>query len=190
MKVVNVLSSHYPGSFVSALLAEFTTSLERLGHVFQTIDLYADKFNPVMAGDDFNQFTGKPLPEDVVRYQNIVEDADALTFFYPVWWNDMPAIMKGWIDRVFAKGFAYDYDADGARGVLNVKKVLLACTLGNAKEKTPPGLEEAMRVKERLGVFQYCGVAEVVHEFLYNVDGGSEVRERCKARMRELALGL
>jgi len=187
MKIVNVLSSHYPGSFVSALLEEFKRGLDEKRHVHEDIDLYAENFNPVMAGDDFNQFFGKPLPEDVLRHQAIVKQADALAFFYPVWWNDMPAIMKGWIDRVFSKDFAYELVDGAPRGSLPVKRALLVCTLGNAKENTPPELEEAMRVKERAGVFGFCGVEETEHIFLYNVDGGDAVREECKARVRALA---
>ena len=169
MFVTNVLSSHYPGSFTSALLDRFNAGLVEAGHEFVNFDLYGEEFDPVMKGDDFNQFFGKPIPEDIVRVQKVVAAADVLVFFYPVWWNDMPAIMKGWIDRVFSKGFAFDYDESGTRGLLPCRRVILVCTLGNLADEMIPGLERAMRDKERHGVFGYCGVSEVDHLFLYGV---------------------
>lgn len=170
MNVINVLSSHYDGSFVQALHTAFCAGLDDAGHQHETVDLYKAAFNPVMQGDDFNQFFGKELPEDVVRMHALLAKADVLTFFYPVWWNDMPAIMKGWVDRMFTKGFAYDYSSAGAWGTLPVKKVILICTLGNPRTQEGEVLENAMRVKEANGVFGYCGVDQVDHHFLYEVD--------------------
>ncbi len=189
MNVTNILSSHYPGSFVQVLCDTFNQSLENAGHQQTTVDLYQREFNPVMGGDDFNQFFGKPIPAEIIAYQDLLRATDLLTFFYPVWWNDMPAIMKGWIDRVFGKGFAYEVFSDGTRGILTVKKVLLVCTLGNKKEDIPPELEEAMRVKERFGVFEYSGVPEVEHHFFYNVDD-AEARKEFLARVKLLGESL
>jgi len=169
MFVTNVLASHYPGSFTSALLERFTQGLRDAGHRYENFDLYAESFDPVMKGDDFNQFFGRALPPDILRIQEVLKKSDVLVFFYPVWWNDMPAIMKGWIDRVFSKGFAFDYDEQGTRGLLPCRKVILVCTLGNSAGELAEGLERAMRDKERHGVFGYCGVPEVEHHFLYGV---------------------
>ncbi len=190
MKVTNILSSHYPGSFTQVLLDTFKEALEEAGHDQVSFDLYGLRFDPVMSGDDFNQFFGKPIPEEILGYQKRLRESEVMALFYPVWWNDMPAILKGWIDRVFTKGFAYQVEDGKTSGCLPMKKVILVCTLGNKKEMVPDELEQAMRIKEKNGVFGYCGVAEVEHVFLYDVDGGAEIRERAKDRVRELALGL
>ena len=189
LKVVSVLSSHYPGSFTQALNDSFGAGLAEAGHEFTTIDLYGEKFDPVMNGDDFNQFTGGDLPADVLKHQEILKDAGALAFFYPVWWNDMPGIMKGWIDRIMAKGFAYDIIDGGKVGTFPCKKILLFCTLGNAAEDQHPGLEEAMRVKEEHGVFAYTGCSEITHHFLYNVNDKS-VRPKYLELAKSVAAGL
>ena len=189
MKVVSVLSSHYPGSFTQALNDAFGSGLAEAGHELVTIDLYGERFDPVMNGADFNQFQGGDLPEDVVRHHGLLADAGVLAFFYPVWWNDMPAIMKGWIDRIMAKGFAYDI-VDGQKvGTFPVKKILLFCTLGNAAEDQHPGLEQAMRTKEEQGVFAYTGCTEIDHHFLYNVND-KEQRPRYLELARTVAAGL
>ncbi len=185
MKVTNILSSHYPGSFNQALLDAFVEGLQEAGHEHATVDLYGSNYDPVMKGDDFNQFFGKPLPEDTVSTHELLKSSDVVTFFYPVWWNDMPAIMKGWIDRIFTKGFAYEVTPEGQKGILPFQKVILACTLGNTKEAMHPSLEQAMRDKESQGVFGYCGVQEVDHHFFYDVDNKS-LRDLYLATIRDL----
>lgn len=189
MKVTNILSSHYPGSFNQALLDAFVEGLEEAGVEHATIDLYGKNYDPVMKGDDFNQFFGKPLPEETAQTHELLRESDVVTFFYPVWWNDMPAIMKGWVDRIFTKGFAYAVTDEGQKGILPFKKVLLVCTLGNKAEGMHESLEQAMRDKEKHGVFGYCGVEEVEHHFFYDVDNKS-LREDYLARARKLAEGL
>ena len=189
MKVLNILSSHYDQAFNNVLMDTFNTSLESNGHSQETIDLYKASFNPVMNGDDFNQFMNKEMPKEILDLQTKVSESDVLTFFYPVWWNDMPAIMKGWIDRVFSKGFAYDYGADGSKGMLgHIKKVILVCTLGNSQEEVvSSGLENAMRTKEEAGVFKYSGVQEVEHHFLYDVYKSEDIRNNYLDLMKTIA---
>ena len=189
MFVTNVLSSHYQGSFTSALLERFTQGLAEAGYGFENVDLYGENFDPVMKGDDFNQFFGKPIPEEITRIQKTVAGSDVLAFFYPVWWNDMPAIMKGWIDRVFSKGFAFDYDENGIQGMLPCKRVILVCTLGNQADEVAAGLEQAMREKERQGVFGYCGVDRVEHHFLYGVKDETQ-REHYLQQLYDLGRNL
>ena len=190
MKFLNILSSHYEGSFAAELLSRFNEELQRLGHTYQVIDLYRERFNPVMHGADFDQFRGGQAPDDIRAYQECILDCDVLTFFYPVWWNDMPAIMKGFIDRVFSKGFAYDYDRNGSWGMLKTRKVLLVCTLGNKKSDTAPELEEAMRIKEKQGVFGFCGAGQVEHLFLYNPESSQETKEEAIQRVVAVIRGL
>ena len=189
MHVTNVLSSHYNASFNQALLDAFVEGLEAAGHTYQNIDLYGMKFDPVMNGDDFNQFFGKPLPEEIVGFQDMLRNSDVVSFIYPVWWNDMPAVMKGWIDRVFAKDFAYQITDNGTIGCLPFKKAVLICTLGNKPEELHPSLEDAMRNKEAHGVFGYGGVDQVDHHFLYDVYN-KELCAQYVEKVRELGKNL
>lgn len=191
MIVTHVLSSHYPGSFNMQLLRRFDETLCRLGAETWTYDLYGMNFDPVMRGEDFNPFFGTPPPREIQLIQQQIAKSSALTFFYPVWWNDYPAILKGWIDRVFSKGFAYDLTEGGYEGRLKLRKVLLVCTLGNEREEVvDTGLEEAMRLKEARGVFGYCGVECVEHHFLYSVYRDEATRTGYLEKMERLAHGL
>ncbi|MCB0278344.1 MAG: NAD(P)H-dependent oxidoreductase [Calditrichaeota bacterium] len=188
MHVLNILSSHYPQSFNSVLMDAFNKALSKYGHTYETIDLYQINFDPVMKGDDFNQFMNKPIPAEILNYQEKIKVADVITFFYPVWWCDMPAIMKGWIDRVFAKGFAYDINNDEANGLLVGKKAILVCTLGNKTDNpNTEKLEDSMRFKYDFGVFEYCGFESVNHHFLYDVYASEAVRNNYLKLMNQIA---
>lgn len=191
MHILNILSSHYDLAFNNVLLTTFEGALTERGHSFETIDLYNIQFNPVMRGDDFNQFMGKDLPVEILEYQAKIKNADVITFFYPVWWCDMPAIMKGWIDRVFAKGFAYDYDASGARGLLTGKKAVLVSTFGNSLDSDEAKeIDAAMRLKAERGVFGYCGFSAVECHHLYDVYKDDATREGYLSLMKEIAANL
>ncbi len=191
MNILNLLSSHYDQAFNNVLMTHFENALTKNKHNFETIDLYNINFNPVMRGDDFNQFMGKDLPAEILEYQEKVKKANVLTFFYPVWWCDMPAIMKGWIDRVFSKGFAYNYDETGAHGLLTGKKAILVSTFGNSlASEEAQSIDAAMRTKTKLGVFDYCGFASVDQHYLYDVYQSDEIREKYLMRMQEIAAAL
>ena len=74
------------------------------------------------------------IPEDIKTEQDHVKWADVITFVNPVWWVGLPAVLKGYVDRVFSYGFACE-SVDGApRGPLNGKKALLFCTTGRPNE--------------------------------------------------------
>ena len=114
MKWYVLLAHPNPGSFNHAVSSAFVEGLKETGAAYKVNDLYASGFNPLMAGDDFSQFEdGGVLPEDVVTEQEKVDAVDGLALIYPVWWNEAPAILKGWFDRVLSRGWAYDISAEG-----------------------------------------------------------------------------
>ena len=122
MQVLVVYAHPNPESFNHAVLDAFTRGLKDGGHTFEVVDLYAIKFDPCTKLEDLAQFTGGQMPKDVLDQQQKVAAADALVFISPVqgWW--IPAILKGWIDRVFSYGFAYTGSEKGMEGLLKHKK--------------------------------------------------------------------
>lgn len=92
--------------------------LEQRGLEVIVRDLYSIGFDPVLSLDDM---TGqrKGIVNDLIKKeQEYISWADLVTFIYPIWWTGMPAIMKGYIDRVFSYGFAYSYDQGIQKGLL------------------------------------------------------------------------
>ncbi|RIH81167.1 Glutathione-regulated potassium-efflux system ancillary protein KefF [Meiothermus luteus] len=97
-----------------------------------------------------------------------VRRADLLLFLFPIWWYGMPAIMKGWIDRVFAYGFAYDEAHSFEHGLFRGKQALLCLTTGTRAAYYQEAPErDLLRVLEPIhyGVFAYCGM-EVLPPFI------------------------
>ena len=88
------------------VLREVRSFLDSLKAEYSVIDLYADKFDPLMPHDEWAR---EGLGAEVKKYQKMIKESDRLIFIYPVWWYNSPAIMKGFFDRVFTSGFAYNF---------------------------------------------------------------------------------
>lgn len=96
-------------SLAAAALASVRSGLDQAGHTVDVVDLAAEGFNPVMSADELRSWrTGTAMGADVTALQKRLSAADHLVFVFPVWWASMPARTKGFLDRVLAKGYAYD----------------------------------------------------------------------------------
>lgn len=78
-------------------------------HTVKTIDLYQDKFNPVLFFDKVHRRRDLQFDQDTKAYRDAIALSDHIIFIFPIWWSGMPAILKGFIDRVFVQQFAYAY---------------------------------------------------------------------------------
>lgn len=110
MKVVIVFNHPYDGSFCNAILSAVTKGLQSARHEVDVIHLDKDNFNPIMTSADLKAFRDKmPVDPKVMEYDNRIKTADHLVFIFPIWWELMPALMKGFVDKVIFPGVAYDY---------------------------------------------------------------------------------
>lgn len=117
-----------------------------------------------------------------------VEKAERLAFVFPVYWWSMPALMKGWIERVFTGGWAYQF----GDGVEDRGKKPLSSLLGNvpttligiagASQRTYEkyGYDQAMRTQLDVGIFAYCGITDVQSHLIYDAEGdhNAPIREQ------------
>lgn len=146
MKIFIVHAHPEPQSFCSAMKDTAVETFQDLGHEVQVSDLHQMKWNPVASGDDFGvrsqpdylvyaleqreSYKSGQLSPDIQAEIEKLKWCDLLIFNFPMYWFSVPAILKGWIDRVFVSGFCYGgkrfYDQGGLKG----KKGLLAFTLG------------------------------------------------------------
>jgi len=93
-----------------------------------------------------------------------------LIFIYPLWWSGLPAMLKGYIERVFTEGFAYRMAESGIEGLLNKKKVFLVTTSGASKEDyEESGFFNSMSQVIDTGIFQFCGLELIGHTYLCSV---------------------
>ena len=114
MKVAIVFNHPYAGSYCAAILAAVTSGLERAGQEVDLIHLDNDEFDPVMRASDLKGFKkGAPSDPQVLNYRERINRAGHLVMIFPIWWELMPAMTKGFIDKVIFPGVAYDYDNSG-----------------------------------------------------------------------------
>lgn len=155
MRALIVYAHPEPTSFTAALKDNAVRALSTAGHTVEVSDLYGEGFNPVAGRHDFisaadtERFhyqseqlhasrTGS-FAADLAREQQRLMRSDLLVFAFPLWWGGVPAIVKGWFDRVCAYGVAY---ADGKRfdeGYFVGRRALLAITTGGTTERFSPG---------------------------------------------------
>jgi NAD(P)H dehydrogenase (quinone) len=164
-------------SFSGAILDSLQSGLTKAGHTVEVADLYREGFDPRLHPEDYAQFESLPMPPDVLAEQKRVERADALAFVFPVWWWSLPAMLKGWIDRVFSSGWAYDFTPGHSRGLLRDRPTLVLCAAGS-REVTyrKYGYDAAMRTQIDVGILAYCGIRDIATEFFYEVDDDESSR--------------
>jgi NAD(P)H dehydrogenase (quinone) len=179
-------------SFNRAVLNSFIKGLESKRLSYDLVDLYALNFEPCLSSLDLALFQQGKVPPDVLTQQTKVAWADWLVFIFPVWWSAPPAILKGWIDRVFSLKFAYDFTDRGPVGLLQSKKALLMTTTGGDRNFfESSGIKRAMEMTLDLGIFGFSGMETIRHEFFYQVVEGDEaLRRNYLEKAFELGAGL
>ncbi|MFA6644737.1 MAG: NAD(P)H-dependent oxidoreductase [Bacilli bacterium] len=124
MKTTILLAHPWHGSFNKAIFDTVVNKLTSLNKPYQIIDLNKDGFNPVMTEKELALFSRGQFSDPLVgKYQKMLAETDELVVIFPIWWGDSPAILKGFIDKVMLKGFAYDQGESGLIGKLtHIKK--------------------------------------------------------------------
>jgi len=133
MRVVIVFNHPYSGSYCSAILNSVKSGLEKSGHEIDVIHLDNDKFNPVMTAEDLLAFKNKKsIDTQAKEYIQRIKAADHLVFIFPIWWELMPALMKGFVDKIIFPGETYDYTQSGYGMVTlmkNIKSITVITTM-------------------------------------------------------------
>lgn len=170
MKHLIVYSHPNPKSFCHAILDSVNEALREKKHEVVVRDLYEMKFDPILKGSDFVGFKSGNIPADIKTEQAHIVWADVMTMIYPVWWTGLPAMIKGYIDRVYSFGFAYSMGANGIVKLLTTKKVIVFNTQGTPKEVyAQSGMTDAMKKTSDTGIFDFCGIQVLHHQFFPSV---------------------
>lgn len=162
-KNVMIVYAHpEPTSLTRQLVEVSVQTLQEQGHEVALSDLYGMQWKAVFDERDFptranpdrlsfitesgNAYSTGQQTADVTSEQQKLHAADALILQFPLWWFSMPAILKGWVDRVFAYGLAYGYKGEGNRyrygdGGLKGKRAMLSVTVGGPEiDYSPRGI--------------------------------------------------
>ncbi|MET1079672.1 MAG: NAD(P)H-dependent oxidoreductase [Pseudomonas sp.] len=171
MHVLIVVAHHDPRSLTHGLALHVAEGLCQAGpgNSYEIADLSAQGFDPRFTAADHGLYHGQmPTPADVAAEQARIDRADALVLVFPVYWWSMPALLKGWIDRVFAKGWAFDFSADYAL----VKKLgrlpvhLLGVAGADQDTYERHGYAAAMKTQIDHGIFDFCGAPVLTSELV------------------------
>ena len=214
MKILYIYAHPEPKSFNGALKDTALGALQEKGHEVKLSDLYAMKFDPVLKASDFperkkpdvfNPFfeainaskTGAFAP-DIKEEMEKVKWADLLIFQSPIYFTAMPAIMKGWIDRVLAPGFGFNPVTNSAydTGLFKGKSAMLAFTTGAPKEMYSEGGAHGDIHKHLESVthcvLEYMGMKVLPSFIVYEASAmkrerGAEELEKYRQRISELS---
>ncbi|PVD52679.1 NADPH:quinone reductase [Terrimonas sp.] len=132
MRVAIVFNHPYEKSYCNAILIAVINGLQKAGHEVDLMHLDRDEFDPVMRAKDLYAFAcakadGENIYENidplVLNYKERLEQAEHLIFIFPIWWELMPAMTKGFIDKVIFPGISYDYAKSGLKMISRLKKL-------------------------------------------------------------------
>lgn len=166
MKHLIIYCHPNPKSFCHAILETATAALTAKKQPFAVRDLYTLGFNPVLKAEDLASLQAGSVPGDIKTEQDHIAAADMLIIIHPLWWTGLPAMIKGYFDRVLSYGFAYSADAGGIIKLLTGKKAIVFNTQGTPEkiyEQT--GMFEALRKTSDAGIYGFCGIEVLSHHF-------------------------
>ena len=143
------------GSLTAAVADSFAANA--VGVAFERADLYAEGFDPRLGPDDEPDWDNarKVYSREVRAEMARVERNQATVMVFPIWWWSMPAMLKGWIDRVWNHGWAY-----GDRRYAHRWVWLLAIGGSDLEVYRTQGYDRAVQTQLEVGLLDYCGVAE------------------------------
>ncbi len=175
-------------SFNAAIKNTFIETASKNGHTVDCVDLYKENFNPVFAGE-------KP-DETVLDYRKRIEDSDTIVLVAPIWNFRMPAILEGWIDKVLAPPWAFTFKKLFGNygypvGNLKGKRAIVFCTYGSPQFAIRTFFLNMPTKRLRRGVFNICGITDVVYKRFFAVPFVSEKkRKKYLEDVRNTALNL
>ena len=158
MKILSILGHQRPGSFCHALAATAAEQLRAAGHEVVFHDLYAEAFDPILPEAEIPK--GAFPDAAIAGHCRELAAADGYLVVHPNWWGQPPAILKGWIDRVFRQGVAYEFSSQGVVGLLAGKSAVVLTTSNTPREDELRSFGDPLENLWKTCIFAFCGVTD------------------------------
>jgi len=180
MRVMAILDHPWSSSFNHAIFRTVVDALAEAGHEVDALDLHADRFNPVMGVEELAVYRkGLWLDPKVGEYQSRLERADYLYLVFPVWWESMPALMKGFFDKVFLPGWAFN-EADFSPKLAHIRGATIITTMG-----APKAVHTSVEAALCKGTLEACGIGAT--RWINFLDVGNSTEKERAAWLEEAA---
>jgi putative NADPH-quinone reductase len=167
MEISVILAHPDRGSFNHAIALVVCRTLERGGHTVCFHDLYEEGFDPLLPASELD--TKAQTPPELARYCDELRRSDGLVIVHPNWWGQPPAMMKGWIDRVFRPGVAYSFqEGDNGEGVpiglLRAQTAIIINTSNTEPEREMREFGDPLNRLWKKCILEFCGVKNIIRE--------------------------
>lgn len=129
MKHAVIFSHPQADSFTASVAGAYAQAAEQLGHTVVRRDLYRMGFDPRLTTEELPRQSFTPTP-DIQAERALLRDVDVFALIYPLWLNAPPAMMKGYLERVFGYGFAYGGGGGSANPLLVGRKMIAFSSSG------------------------------------------------------------
>jgi NAD(P)H dehydrogenase (quinone) len=161
MNILVILGHPDKSSFNYAIAVAVIEKIKDNGHVALFHDLYEEKFDPVVQTDEI--LKNGEISKTVEKHCSELANCDGIIVIHPNWWGQPPAIMKGWIDRVFRPGVAYKFlEGDMGEGIpvgLLKAKTALVFNTSNTKEFRENSIfHDPLEFIWKNCIFDLCGI--------------------------------
>ncbi|HEX8661055.1 MAG TPA: NAD(P)H-dependent oxidoreductase [Brevundimonas sp.] len=170
MHVLIVTARPGEASLTQALGRAVADGVEAAGATAEIADLASEGFDPRFTARDIEVHLATAVPDaDVTAEQRRLDRADALVLVYPIYWWSFPGLLKGWVDRVFCRGWAYEVneaDAVIEKRLTNLTVHLVAVGGAGLRTYARHGYFGAMKLQIDHGVFDYCGATVATSELM------------------------
>lgn len=189
MKILIILAHPEEKSFNAALFNTAIKSLEEAGHEVKTTDLYQENYQPVSGKGNFTQLENpnyfkqqneelfavqqSTLMPDIVSEQEKIEWCEIMIWQFPLYWFSVPAILKGWVDKVFTMGKFYDNGKIFENGFSAGKKAMLSVTTGGPQKnyvEDKYGDINSILFPIHRSVLEFLGFSVLQPEIIYSVE--------------------
>jgi putative NADPH-quinone reductase len=196
MKTLIVFTHPHEGSYGYSILEAVKAGLKKGGHACKVINLDKDGFDPVMREKDLKAFAElgrgetaalSELDPIVLRYKKKLEWADGMVMIFPTWWMTMPAIMKGFVDKVIFPGVAYEMENGRLKSRLrNLKQVTVISTMNTPADIYRDRFNNSIEGSLIKGTFNQIGIHDARWISLNMVKQvGEEVRAQWLEELEE-----
>ena len=158
--------------------------------VAEVVDLAGEGFDPRFTAEDRRAYLGRGrTAPDVTAEQERVDTVEHLVLVFPVYWWSMPALLKGWVDRVFVAGWAFDAGEDG-RIVPRLQRLtvhLLPLSGTSAASFARHGYADAFSTQVHGGIVDFCGARRGRTAFVHDSEGGEQAPAAVEAAVQQVA---